>query len=275
MGSRLPDDRYAAQRKAGFGWLRFEPDLETEYRKARRTIIAPQLAVGAICGAMAILLFVWLDRIPGAETLIATALCVGLGLYLLDRQARMEFLLKRDSGRQVLQDGRTELMNWRAFDQHLDTGWRQAQRELTSVGLMLMELDDYKRINDTCGRVFADKALQHVATVLKAAAYRPLDGAARCAGGEFAAMWYGVNGAWFAKLAEELPLRFEGLRWGDPPVDVTVSGGAVVVWPRPGVELQDAFKAADEKLKQMKREGRGKIGFVVLQPPTEQEQHAA
>ena len=198
-----------------------------------------------------------------------------IGLYLLDHQTRMQFLLKGELHEQALVDSLTGLMNRRAFDAHFDTAWRQAQRELTSLGLLMIDLDNFKQVNDRCGHQFGDEALKHVAGVLKTTAVRPLDAAGRQGGDEFAVVWYGVDAGWFAQLAEELPLRIEGLRCGDPPMDVTCSGGAVIVWPRPGVEIRDAFKAADEKLYQMKKNSPGKIGFVVLQPPPEREQHAA
>lgn len=198
-----------------------------------------------------------------------------IGLYLLDHQTRMQFLLKGELHNQALVDSLTGLMNRRAFDAHFALAWRQAQRELTSLGLLMIDLDEFKKVNDTCGHQFGDDALRHVAGVLKTTAVRPLDGAGRQGGDEFVVVWYGVDGGWFAQLADELPLRIEGLRCGDPPIEVTCSGGAVIVWPRPGVEMKDAFKVADEKLYQMKKDSPGKIGFVVLQPPPEREQHAA
>jgi diguanylate cyclase (GGDEF)-like protein len=388
--SRYADARYAAQRKAGFRWLRFAPELEAEYRRAYTEVITPRVRVGGTLGVLAIILFVSVDQMFGVDfsppggDVVLLGLCVPaagfpilaslherthkyllalsalgvlgvgfgvlytlilarerqmwapyeslmlvivyvyfvsgllyyqaifcgmailvaftitnwtlqthtlllyevlhlflanvigwIGLYLLDHQTRMQFLLKRELAQQALVDSLTGLMNRRAFEQHFDTAWRQAQRELTSIGLLLVDLDEFKRINDNCGHQFGDEALRHIATILKAAAYRPLDAAARYAGDEFIALWYGVDGAWFANTAEELPLRFQGLRCGDPPREVTVSGGAVVVWPRKGVEMKDAFKAADDKLYQMKRDKPGCIGFVVLQPPPEREQSAA
>jgi diguanylate cyclase (GGDEF)-like protein len=388
--SGITADRYAAQRARGFRLLRFEPDLEAEYRKAYTDVIIPRTRIGGTLGVLAILLFVFVDQMlgvdystPGADgvligicvpaagfplvasfypaahkyllqlsaigvlgvgfgvlyTLIAarqlgtwapyeslmliivyiyfvsgllfhqaifcgtTVLLAfaftnvplqtpqlllyevlhlflanvvgGIGLYLLDHQTRMEFLLKRELHHQALVDSLTGLMNRRAFDAHFEIAWRQAQRELTSIGLLILDLDDFKKVNDTCGHQFGDDALRHVAGVLKTTAVRPLDGAGRQGGDEFAVIWYGVDGGWFAQLAKELPLRIEGMRGGDPPVDITCSGGAVIVWPRPGVEMRDAYKAADEKLYQMKKDHPGKIGFVVLQPPPEREQHAA
>jgi diguanylate cyclase (GGDEF)-like protein len=388
--SVITADRYAAQRARGFRFLRFDPDLEAEYRKAYTDVIIPRTRIGGTLGVLAILVFVFVDQLlgvdystPGADgvllgicvpaagfpllasfypgahkyllrlsalgvlgvglgvlyTLVAArqlgtwapyeslmliivyiyfvsgllfhqaifcgmavllafaftnvplqapqlllyevlhlflANVVGcIGLYLLDHQTRMEFLLKRELHHQALVDSLTGLMNRRAFDAHFDIAWRQAQRELTSIGLLILDLDNFKQVNDTCGHPFGDDALRHVAGVLKTTAVRPLDAAGRQGGDEFAVLWYGIDGGWFARLAEELPLRIEGLSRGDPPVDVTCSGGAVIVWPRPGVEMRDAFKAADDKLYQMKKDHPGKIGFVVLQPPPEREQHAA
>ena len=192
-----------------------------------------------------------------------------LGHYMLERQSRLGWLLSHELRQQAALDSLTGLLNHRAFIAHLETVWLQAQRSLTSVGLMLVDLDDFKRINDTAGHPFGDNALQHVAQVLKSCALRPLDAAGRYGGDELIAMWYGVDGAFLQKLADELPGRFKGLQGGDPraPVAVTISGGAVLAWPRPGLTVEEAVKAADDLLYEMKRTGRGKVGFKVLRPP--------
>ena len=191
-----------------------------------------------------------------------------LGLYLLDRQARTEFLLRRELHHHAVQDTVTGLLNRRAFNAHLETAWLQAQRGLTSVGLMLLDIDHFKQVNDTCGHQFGDNALHHVGQVLKSCALRPLDAAGRYGGDEVIAVWYGVDGSWLQKLAEDLPKRLEGLECGNPkrPTKVTISGGAVLAWPRPGLSVADAVKVADELLYEQKRSERGKIGYKVLRP---------
>lgn len=189
-----------------------------------------------------------------------------LGLYVIERQIRTGWLLHHELRQQAVLDSLTGLMNRRAFTQHLEAAWLQAQRGVTSVGVMLLDLDSFKKINDNCGHPFGDRALQHVAGVLKASALRPLDAAARFGGDEFIAVWYDVDGAWFGKLAADLPRRIAGLECGKN-MKVTVSGGAVVAWPRPGMAMRDAIKAADELLYEMKRNSPGQIGFAVLKPP--------
>jgi diguanylate cyclase (GGDEF)-like protein len=201
-----------------------------------------------------------------------------IGLYLLDRQSRMQFLLRHELRQQAALDSLTGLLNHRGFQAHLEMAWLQAQRALTSVGLMLIDLDDFKNINDSAGHQFGDQALQHVARALKGCALRPLDAAGRYGGDELIALWYGVDGPFVQKLAEELPGRLEGLQGSDEggPVRVRISGGAVLAWPRPGLTVQEAMKAADDLLYEMKRNSRGKIGFKVLrQLPGEQQSAAA
>lgn len=200
-----------------------------------------------------------------------------LGLYLLDWQARESFLMHNELRQQALLDSLTGLMNRRAFTSHLSTAWMQAQRSRTAVGLMLVDLDDFKMINDNCGHQFGDNALRHVAHVLRTTARRPLDAAARYGGDEFIAAWFDVDGAWFAKLAQELPERLHGLQCGraDAPLHVSVSGGAVLAWPRPGFGMADAVKAADDMLYKMKRDDRGRVGFAVLSAPPGERQTAA
>src|SRR5690349_8076230 len=165
-----------------------------------------------------------------------------IGHYLLERQSRMTFLLHNELQQQAVLDPLTGLLNRRAFNTRLETIWRQARRHLKPVGLLILDLDAFKTINDTCGHQFGDNALLHVAEVLRGCALRPLDAAARFGGDEFVAVWYDVDGAWFAKLMEELPSRIKGQDCGTPerPLKASVSGGAVLTWPRPDFETRHA-----------------------------------
>jgi diguanylate cyclase (GGDEF)-like protein len=189
-----------------------------------------------------------------------------LGHYLLERQSRVTFLLYHELEQQAVVDPVTGLMNRRAFSARLDTIWRQARRDLTPVGLMVIDLDDFKDINDTCGHQFGDTVLAHVATVLRNSAARPLDAAARFGGDEFVAVWYDVDGAWFHRLAEELPTRIATMACGLPGQEkaVQASGGAVLAWPTPELETRHLIKAADDLLYEMKRNSRGRIAHKVL-----------
>jgi diguanylate cyclase (GGDEF)-like protein len=200
-----------------------------------------------------------------------------IGLYLLDRQQRTEFLLRHELRLRAARDSLTGLLNHRAFNAHLETAWLQAQRELDSIGLLLVDLDDFKRVNDTAGHMFGDGALRQVAQALKACALRPLDAAGRYGGDELIAVWFGVNERFLTSLAEELPRRIAAVQGAGPaaPVTVTISGGAVLAWPRPGLTMAQAIKVADDVLYERKRNARGTIGFKVLGAPASDREKTA
>ncbi len=383
MGSKSghTDDRYAAQRRLGFPWLRFVADLEEEYREKYLAINATRMRAAAVLGLFGIVGFLLLDNLVGSDllppagdlilllvtmpgaavpvlltfrreaapyvlplvfvgTMIAAlsilwvinvgrasnawfpyeslfvvviyiyfmsgltfyqaiaagmilalsfiftnwdlrahekllyegfylllANAIGLiGQYLLERQSRISFLLYEELQQQAVLDPLTGLLNRRAFNARLETIWRQARRNLKPVGVLLLDLDDFKAINDTRGHQFGDNALLQVAEVLRGAALRPLDAAARFGGDEFIAVWYDVDGAWFATLVEELPGRINAQECGTPerPLKVSASGGAVLAWPTPELETRHVIKAADDLLYEMKRTKRGAIGHRVL-----------
>jgi diguanylate cyclase (GGDEF)-like protein len=83
-------------------------------------------------------------------------------------------------------DGLTGLVNRRGFDVALDRAVRRARRTQTPLSLLFLDLDYFKRLNDTLGHQIGDDALRRLGTILKAAARRPDDVAARYGGEEFA-----------------------------------------------------------------------------------------
>lgn len=83
-------------------------------------------------------------------------------------------------------DGLTGLANRRAFDQCLQKEWDRARRTGSSIALMLMDVDWFKRYNDHYGHQGGDQCLQTVAKLLAERARRSSDFAARFGGEEFA-----------------------------------------------------------------------------------------
>lgn len=80
----------------------------------------------------------------------------------------------------------TGLVNRRGFDAALDRAVRRARRTRTPLSLLLLDLDHFKRLNDTLGHQAGDDALRRFGTILGAASRRPDDVAARYGGEEFA-----------------------------------------------------------------------------------------
>ena len=143
-----------------------------------------------------------------------------------------------------------------------------AARDGKRLGLMLVDLDHFKKINDDCGHLAGDEALVKVGEALRAQIKRPLDAAGRYGGDEFIAVWFDVEADWFARLPEQfrsalgaLSVRGEGRKAKSR--QVTTSIGGVIVAPSSGSEPKQAIQQADELLYQVKQAGRN--GFRVLE----------
>ncbi|MET0744139.1 MAG: diguanylate cyclase [Microvirga sp.] len=83
-------------------------------------------------------------------------------------------------------DGLTGIANRRGFDTALERAIRRARRTETPLSLLLLDLDHFKRLNDTLGHGAGDDVLRRFGGILAAAARRPDDTAARYGGEEFA-----------------------------------------------------------------------------------------
>jgi PAS domain S-box-containing protein len=83
-------------------------------------------------------------------------------------------------------DGLTGLANRRRFDERLQEEWARACREGTSLSLLMVDVDHFKKFNDQYGHQAGDACLQTLAQVLATEARRPADLAVRYGGEEFA-----------------------------------------------------------------------------------------
>lgn len=189
-----------------------------------------------------------------------------LGLYFVERRHRQAYLLENQLRLQAVSDGLTKLMNRGAFRNHLDAVWQMASRDRKRIGLLLLDLDHFKDVNDRCGHLAGDEALIQVGAALRAQIKRPLDAAGRYGGDEFIAVWFDVHPDWFAAVPERIraelkgvSLKGEGRHAGQCPI--TVSIGAVSLLPDVSSTPKRAMSAADEMLYEVKEAGRN--GFRV------------
>ena len=174
----------------------------------------------------------------------------------------------------AMTDGLTGLANRRAFDEALSRDWKHARRTRAAVSLLLLDLDHFKRFNDSYGHQVGDDCLRTVATTLRAAV-RESDLAVRYGGEELAVLLPDTDSAGAINLAEEVRAAIEALNLthvGNPEGGgiVTVSVGAATALSRDGgtVEMsQGLLLSADLALYKAKHEGRNRVVSTLLVAP--------
>lgn len=154
-------------------------------------------------------------------------------------------------------DALTSLPNRRAFEAHLQAATLRAMESGANVGLLLMDLDHFKQVNDTLGHSAGDHLLKTFGKRLKDC-LRPNDFVARLSGDEFAVILEGVKHendllrAGESILARlQRPVRLEGRMLG---AGASIGGA---LFPRDAASAHDLFKNADTALYALKGAGRG------------------
>lgn len=165
--------------------------------------------------------------------------------------------------RLVAVDALTGIANRRHFDRALDRELRRARREALPLSLVFLDLDEFKRFNDTYGHSRGDEVLRLVAHTLDETFRRGGDLVARYGGEEFAVVLPGVDGRRAELYAERLRRRvwrlaipYEVSQVADR---VTISGGVATVPPGTLASADDLLRAADKALYRAKCQGRNRI----------------
>jgi two-component system chemotaxis family response regulator WspR len=162
-------------------------------------------------------------------------------------------------------DGLTGLSNRRHADDFLAIEWKRAMREQLSLAVLMIDVDDFKRFNDSYGHLAGDEVLRCVSQAIQFCISRPADLAARFGGEEFIAVLPATAPAGAAVIAERIRSRVEALnlphRASSCADRITVSIGAASTLPRRGAEPAQLVAAADAALYQAKGAGRNRVGI--------------
>ncbi len=199
--------------------------------------------------------------------------------YLMERAKRKEFLYKREIelDKMALEEANAQLRylsyhdtltgiyNRRAFDEHLRKEWQRAIRFGYPLSLIMMDIDDFKKFNDSKGHIAGDRILKEIATVIKTMVNRPGDIGARYGGEEFVVLLVGTAKEGAVYLAEEILKMIGELSISHPESDrgmVTVSVGCTTVIPEPEEGVESFIKKADEALYRAKTEGKNRVCYL-------------
>lgn len=170
----------------------------------------------------------------------------------------------------VFLDGLTGVYNRRYFDQHIATEMARAVRNKTSLAVIMVDVDFFKRFNDRYGHQTGDDCLRLVSQTLKEGLRRPADLVARYGGEEFACILPETGFTDAMTIAKELEHKVRAKNF--PHAD---SDAASVVTVSLGVSCRDAegtesaaelVALADTQLYQAKRSGRGRACGVAAPP---------
>ena len=159
-------------------------------------------------------------------------------------------------------DGLTQLTNHRTFHEQLAAEIRRSERSNAPLTLLMIDVDHFKKYNDTHGHPAGDAVLKRVAQILKDN-LRTTDLVARYGGEEFAILLIDTPLSFGAKVAAKLRntirrTEFSGAEESQPAGRVTISVG-MAGWPMHGKHPTALMEAADKALYEAKHAGRDQV----------------
>ncbi len=156
-------------------------------------------------------------------------------------------------------DALTGVLNRRELLERLDREWIKATRHRAPLSLLMIDIDFFKRINDTYGHQAGDAVLVNVARVLKTVC-RECDDVGRYGGEEFCVVLAGTTLVEAAKLAERLNAEVAGIVIEHEGNSLAVTMSIGVAQNAPGMtESGELIKVADCALYRAKNLGRNRV----------------
>jgi diguanylate cyclase (GGDEF)-like protein/PAS domain S-box-containing protein len=164
-------------------------------------------------------------------------------------------------------DGLTGLANRRSFDEAFGREWRRAAREMSPLGLIMLDVDRFKAYNDIYGRQTGDECLCAVASAIRESLLRPGDFAARYDGEKFVVILPNTDQPGTTVVAERIrqAVAAAGLEHrGNARGVVTISAGIWSSYPMSLANPREALKGADANLYAAKAAGRNRVMYGAL-----------
>lgn len=164
----------------------------------------------------------------------------------------------------TLVDGLTGLGNRRKFDEALAYHWQLCRRSDSPLSVLIIDIDYFKRYNDTLGHPAGDKCLKQVAELLTQTVSRQTDIVTRLGGEEFGILMPDTDKSGAGHIAQQIHDKINTVQFPHPDSPVasylTVSMGLEALRPSDDtIPSSDLFEKADKALYQAKHEGRNRI----------------
>jgi diguanylate cyclase (GGDEF)-like protein len=217
----------------------------------------------------------------GMSLTLATLIFSLIANYSHNREERLNFLFclrgdlligelsqaNKDLALAAEEDALTRLANRRGFDRRLAEAWKSAGETGSVLAIVLIDLDHFKRLNDTFGHFYGDKVLRRVARLLQETLRKEDDFAARFGGEEFVILLPRTSLECGMIVAERIRQLIELA--GLPALDgdghlgelavATISCGVAAGSPLQFDSVQRLLDQADKALYQAKSSGRNAV----------------
>ncbi|KAB0581071.1 diguanylate cyclase [Ideonella dechloratans] len=175
----------------------------------------------------------------------------------LETQVRaLEAELRRLSD-EVATDALTQVANRRGLMQQFEVEQARIAREGASLAIGLLDIDNFKRLNDTLGHTAGDEALKALAEHVRSS-LRPVDAVARFGGEEFVVLLPGTPVDEAQQVLTRLQRQLSASLFMHENKEVFVTFSAGVTQYRAGESLEEALERADEALYEAKRTGKNR-----------------
>ena len=162
-------------------------------------------------------------------------------------------------------DALTRLANRRYFEEFFELEWRRSLRNATPISVILIDIDQFKRFNDTYGHLSGDDCLIKVSQTLQETVKRPRDLVARYGGEEFIVILPDTPKLGATKVAKSIGCKVEalGIDHSASTISdkVTVSLGISTTIPKRGSHRSELIEEADQALYLAKHEGRNRLAY--------------
>ena len=157
-------------------------------------------------------------------------------------------------------DGLTGIFNRRFFELRIAEEMERARRFGTGMGVIMVDIDEFKRLNDEFGHLLGDEVLRQVSSIFHQQ-LRKIDVVCRYGGEEFAILLSQTNPQHAHGVAEKLRRLIATWQFPGVPRPVTISAGAAA-YPEHGTTRDEIVKAADAGLYAAKVAGRNRVALA-------------
>jgi len=154
-------------------------------------------------------------------------------------------------------DGLTGIFNRRFFELRIVEEIERARRYNTGMAVLMVDIDQFKRLNDEFGHLLGDEVLRQVSSIFHQQ-LRKIDVLCRYGGEEFAIVLSQTNALYALGVAEKLRKAVESWQFPGVPRPVTISAGTAN-FQEHGITRDELVKAADAGLYAAKQAGRNRV----------------